>query len=562
MNKLPIEAKKRKENLFSKIIDSIKLAKDDKEFRENISMFKNHPKFSALKSDFVKFATHLIYEENPDLCVFFADGDGLSIANELAEKKAKEINLEQLEKLGLSDISLLENPLTGEQLVDNDIQSIIIQINNINQKYGYKDALVGVQGDEFFITIPNIKQEDKEKIYNEYSNCKSGLITISVGYCDDMTNGIENAFNKAEEQANQIKLEKKQKNRENIFKENNREILLKELKSMLAQLRIQVNTLTNEQKNTLKNNITVSFEESLRTPEGIFNDVKSMLSLPTIDFSISKRISTLDSDLENSYSCSILPEQRTNFILNQILTCTPVKNIQKLDYFIKKGATSLISSSKEKTYKNLQHNNLVSLEISGIKDINDTFGHAKCDEMIFETLNTINSIINESGIKLNSPIFSHNISCYGFLISDKDSARLDDLITKISSIDSEFKLAVSYSKLGENINKESSNLLLNDSTKKSTDVLEYLVNDAYSINKQKNRIITSQKKINDKSSICRYISRNLKQISKSLGKNLDLELLDSSLNYILDIDTSNTPEKNNIVNENLREVDSELSMQK
>ena len=562
MNNLPIKTKKRNMNLFNRIIDSIKLSKANEEFIENISMFKNHPKFSAYKSDFVKFATYLLYESTPDLCVFFADGDGLRIANELAEKKAHEINIEHAKKLNLSDISLLENPITGEQLVDNDIESIVLQINSINQKYGYENALVGVQGDEFFISIPNIKQEDKEKIYNEYSNCQSGLITISVGYCDDMANGIENAFNKAEEQASKVKLEKKERNRKSIFKENNKEIFLKELKNMLSQLRIQVDTLTTEQKGVLKNNIRESFETSLRTPEGIFNDIKNILLSPSVDFSISDRINALDKDLENNYSCSISSEQRSNFILSSILTHTPVKNIQKLDYFIQKGADNLLSSSKEKTYKNLQKNNLVSIEISGIKNMNDIFGHSKCDEMIYETLNTISSVINDSNIKLNSPIFSHNISTYGFLVPENNSNTIDELIEKISSINSDFKLAVSYNRLGSNINKESSEFILNDSTKDSTDILELLLNSAYTTNKQANSRITSEKKINDKLSISRYISRNLKQITNSLGKNLDLELFDSSLNYILGIDTISKPERDNITNNTLEKSASDLSMQK
>lgn len=561
MNNLPMKTTRKNTNIFSKIIDNLKLGKDDEQARENISMFKNHPKFSAYKSEFVKFATHLMHKENPNLCIFFADGDGLRVANELAEKKAEEMNIESAKRIGLSDISQLENPLTGEQLVDSDIESVVCQINSINEKYGYHDALVGIQGDEFFISIPNIKEEDKQKIYHEYSKCSSGLITISVGYCDDMTNGVEDAFNKAEEQAQEIKLKKKQKNRESIFKENNEEILQEELKAMLSQLRIQVDSLTQTQKNLLKNNISMSFEDSLRTPEGIFNDAKALLSSsPSVDFSISKRISTLDSDLENSYSCPISPEQRKNFILSNILTRNPVKSIEKLGYFIQKGANNLISSSKEKTSKNLQNNNLVTIELSGIKDINDTFGHSKCDEMIFETLTTINSLINESGIKLNSPIFSHNISCYGFLISDKNSAKLDELLSKVSSIDSEFKLAASYGKLGQNIDESSLDSILKDPTKSSNDVLDFLITNTYNANREKNNDIISEKKINDKASISRYISRNLKQITKSLGKNLDSESLHNALNYVLDINTPAPLEKDKSIDENLKQTNCELTI--
>ena len=42
--------------------------------------------------------------ENPNLCIFFADGDGLRVANELAEKKAEEMNIQSAKRMGLSDI--------------------------------------------------------------------------------------------------------------------------------------------------------------------------------------------------------------------------------------------------------------------------------------------------------------------------------------------------------------------------------------------------------------------------------------------------------------------------
>ena len=172
---------RKKASIFKKWIDAIKLSKGNKDAQEIISSLSKHPKFSVYKSEYVKFAAHLLLEKNPDMCkegsdfcVFFADGDNLRVANEIAIKKAEEIN--SLNKQNGS----LSKPITGEELVDKDIESVLLQLKDITQQYGYEDALIGIQGDEIFIAIPNIKPEDKEKIYESYSKAKSGLVSISM----------------------------------------------------------------------------------------------------------------------------------------------------------------------------------------------------------------------------------------------------------------------------------------------------------------------------------------------------------------------------------------------
>lgn len=178
MNTMPVKAKRKLS--FTKFINSLKLNRTDKKAQELISLLRKHPKFSVDKSEFVKFSTYFILEKDSDMCVFFADCDNLRIANEIANQKAEQMNLETAKKMDLQDVSFLENPVTGEELVDNDIELLLSQIKDINKKYNYENALIGVSGDEIFITIPHLKEEDKQKIYSEYSQVHSGFITISV----------------------------------------------------------------------------------------------------------------------------------------------------------------------------------------------------------------------------------------------------------------------------------------------------------------------------------------------------------------------------------------------
>lgn len=178
MNNLPSEIKSV--SFFRNFIDKMKLAKSDKESQQIISSLRKHPRFSVYKASYVKFLSHIMCENDPDMCVFFADGDNIRVANELAAQKANEINIKSAKELNLPSVASLKHPVTGEALVDKDIESILLQIKAVNQRYGYGNSLVGINGDEIFITIPHLKNEDKQKIYNEYRQVGSGFLTISV----------------------------------------------------------------------------------------------------------------------------------------------------------------------------------------------------------------------------------------------------------------------------------------------------------------------------------------------------------------------------------------------
>lgn len=178
MKNLPVKIKKA--SFLRKLIDNVKLSRNDKNAQNTIQKLKKHPKFHAYKSEFVKYSAHLMCENDSDLCVFFADGDGLRSANQVADETAKELNLQTAKSQNLSDVSQLKNPLTGEQLVDKYLDSILLQIQDINNKLGYTDAIVGIQGDEIFIAVPHLKEADKLKLYENYSKVQSGIITISV----------------------------------------------------------------------------------------------------------------------------------------------------------------------------------------------------------------------------------------------------------------------------------------------------------------------------------------------------------------------------------------------
>lgn len=536
----------KKVSFFKKFMDSIRIARLDKQSIAIISDFKKHPKFPVDKSDYVKYSAHFMCESDPDLCVFFADCDNLRIANEMAEIKAKEINSQMAESMGLSDISELPNPITGEEIADQDIRSVLTQIKEINTDYGYDSALLGLQGDEIFIAIPHIKQEDIQKLYNSYSKVQSGLITISVGYCNDMSQGIESAFIKAEESAKEVKFKKKNSMRKTIFKDDADKVLSEELKGLLSQLRIKVENLNQQQKQSLKSNISSSFKESLKTTDTILSDVKSSLLESPEENSIAKTIANLDNKF--SATCTIYPEQRMHLIIAQVLSQTPVEGIPKLEYLLHQQLAHTLPRDKRATLNKYRNVRLATIEFSGIKDINDTYGYTECDQRVYENLSKIKELISTNKIKTLTPIFSRHISSHGFLTSEDQLSKIEQLSSDIDSIPSDFKISIASSNLFECLNSNTMTSILNNNSKTSIDVFEYLLNSAESVNKQKNAQIIFEKKINDIVPILRYISSHLKSISETVGVPLTPQLIDSALNQLLSIDdsTSGTEPKTEI----------------
>lgn len=383
------------------------------------------------------------------------------------------------------------------------------------------------------------------------------------GYCDDMSQGVEEAFNKAEAAAQKVKLSKKRNCNELVFNKEVQDILNEELNTMLTQLRIHVETLSNEQKELLKNNISTSLVDFLRTPQGIANDVKDILLNNPVENSIEQRINFLDAQLLQRYSSPIVPEKRTNYILSHILSQTPVEGVQKQDYLLDVASIPLISSNKKRTYHNLQKEILVSIEFSGIKDINDTYGHTECDKMVFNTVKQINDLIIKSGIKTDSPLFANNISCYNILIPEKHLNDISKIYEGIAAIDSEFKIAASSTNLTGNMEQAKINSLIHDKSTTSIDIFKTLLDSACSIAREENAKKLSAQKITDTKSIARYISRNLQKIHNSFGQELSLEIIEASLNTVLRLDSSQQQKDENINEQNItlgaKETDSDIS---
>lgn len=523
--------------IAKKQFNNHKLEKADRKAQDTILRFRKHPKFSADKADFVRFSAYLMAEKDSDMCIFYADGDNIRIANEMADLKAVEINEQMAKEQNLPNATFLKHPITGEEIVDKDIESILLQIRQINQNYGYEDALIGITGDEITVVIPHVKQEDKARIWEEYSRAQSGLITISVGYTDDLSKGVCEALRIAEENSQKQKSKKKIRNHKKAFQENSTEILAEELRAMLAQLRIRVQSLSKEQKSTLKRNIASAFETSIRTKEGIGEDVKELIfSVEEKDF-LRQRVEDLEERVKTVYSSEMTAKQRENYILSQILTKTPVDSIEKLDYFLDRHSREYEQMDKKTAFRKLSKQALVNIEFSGIKDVNDTYGHTECDKRVYQDISAIQRMVDEIGFRRKTPIFAYNISSYGFFIPEGDQKYMEQLAQQILVFDSEFKIAATSIGLGENLEEYTIQALMEDEEFSSGDFVKFLLDHASSINVEVNRNILSTKKINDKMSIIRYISRNLKRITKSLGRELDEETIDLALNQVLEMES-------------------------
>ena len=304
---------------------------------------------------------------------------------------------------------------------------------------------------------------------------------------------------------------------------------------MLAQLRIKVQNLSQEQKFLLKENISSSFTTLLRTPKGLLQDIRShILSDEQQDF-IQQRMDNLGKALLEDFSCDITPEERSNYILSHILTKTPVDNVDKLDYYFKNFVRDFVPEDKQQALKKLSKQTLVNIELSGIKDINDTFGHAECDKMVYGTISEILELAKKHGLEKYFPMFAYGISLYGMIIPIREHEQISKLCAGISDINSNLKLSASYTRLGDNVNSVVLDRIMNDENKSSTDLLKYLLDCSISVNNAENRQTILSEKVVDKSSIIRYVSRNLKRITGSLGQSLDEETINSVLNYVLEI---------------------------
>lgn len=395
----------------------------EKEAKEIIEKLGTSELTDAPTATALKVKTYYEIEENPkeSYYVYYIDIDNVKVAN----------------------------LLVGEKQTDNYIAELI-------KKYNEK-ITVGKddKSDELFGIAKGISEEEAIEMKNILSSMEVEMsetgekLGSSIGI-QRVENSLQEALKIAEEKMEEDKKQRKEKQRKDISQNKDVKENIKELyKLLLDKVRIEVKRLDDLEKKELEQNILGkkgSFTESIEVPqkklEKFYKDLEEMQEDKVEDKTFA-RIYEYERQFEEYYQDKeVTQEQKEEFVLAKILKDNPALGVSQkyADTII---AEKLLNQKLVVKYANLRDQTLITVGITKIKVLNDLYkSHARCDEEIKKTLESIQNVFMENGVKPGF-IIGNGVSEFHFMIKGISQTKKQEIIEQISNLDTELIIAAS-----------------------------------------------------------------------------------------------------------------------
>lgn len=415
---------------LSKEQQQMKKSVEKKEYEEINKKMSKAKGFGLDKVEAWKVKTYYQTKENKEGVIFFGDINNLSQANENAIGKTKE------EK---------------EEFVNRYIKQIVMQIRFILKENEVVEYNLGKMGDEIYLYIPEtIEKEKQEEIYQGFSQIQKGPLSISFGYTDDLSQGIEEAVKVAEDRMMEAKFARQQNNIRQAYQiediENKEELetiignLVQEaVKQVFDKLRITANqVIKNEKEQEIKESFKKALEVQMRKKERIKKRVEEKNQHQHKESSdpIYQQIEMLEDEIQNHPEIQLTNEEANQYILSQILIHNSIKGTNKKEYYDVLGYKkdlklwNVVDKPKPMLLDEMKKTKMIAIDFSGIKYLNDHYTHDVTDQVISEKIEAFKGILKENNILIKNLLMNGISECY-ILVEGKEELIIQKAMEEI-----------------------------------------------------------------------------------------------------------------------------------
>lgn len=437
---------------FKKYINRILYSRKDSEV---INKCANIDEYDVLSFEAFKFITQSIASKKDKSTVIMADINDLYQANKNRGKK------------GVND--LIKNLI-------NDIKSNV----EADQNPGYK---IGKMGDEIYVYIPDKDIGENAELIERLKGVSSEELSISVGACDNCKKDITTALDTADTLMESNKKAYKTNKIKQTFGDDISVMSKHVVERLIEKLRININQLEESNKDDLKN----TFNRALKdiNPNTLINRLIKEMGKPTNNGNKNEQYDNArlryQNEAINLYGQDASQELIDNYILSHIIAYHPVEGVSNSRYFRKLGHKETQGYIKKDF-------DMLFINLSGLKTINDTEGHEAGDAAINKSLEYLKSTLSSMGITQYSDIiFNGGGNSYTFLKKLTDEQR-QTLTEKLSD----------FSKT-----KESKGILAIDSIIRTTN---------------KNKLREEAQKSTDKNTFINFLDKELQRSDEEFDK--------------------------------------------
>lgn len=399
--------------------------------RENIS---NLPSTLVKKKNIFEFFFKGIQKKNDFLEIdkiiqnlsTIKDFDTLSMPafKHIVEKKIKENNDGTL---FMSDINNLyeANKFRDKQEVNADLKHIINTMKEKITQKGIENFDIGKMGDEIYLHLPNCNEDITNELFNEFNSIEKNFLSLSTGFTKNLDNGLETAMKESDEIMYINKLEYKRKELKDFCGGSIDKLIQYTIKKELSKSRIDLNKLRDDSSrmsfvNTfdivIKNN---SIEDLLAKKDVAIqnpSDIKDKNSYTTL----AKKFKT---EARYKYN-NLTKEEEEKYVLASILSKSNLEGCISHEYF------ECMEKSKLKNKKDFE---LLSLDISGLKFVNDEYGHDEGDKEIENVLSNLNNLLKQENINTYSDIVTKGAGNAFVIVPKLNENKKSELLNKMSN---------------------------------------------------------------------------------------------------------------------------------
>jgi GGDEF domain-containing protein len=373
----------------------------------------------------------------------------MSAFNHIVENKLKE------DKTGLvimSDINNLyeANKFASKKVVNEEIKTMINQIKEKISEKNITDFEIGKLGDEIYTYLPKQTEDVGNKLVEEFGDIKINLLSLSSGMSSNLEKGLEFAKKEAEDGMYQEKLEYKNNLLMNFCKGDPDKVVKYCIKKELIKARIDLKELRDKSQfmdfvniydrvvrnlsiqDILKENEKLDVVHEKGKEEVIQEENKNKKLEQKYITEANIKLGNVPEDIKNKY------------VLAQFLSRSPVDGTVTSEYF---------ENFEKENLKNKKNIEVLGLDISGLKFVNDKYGHDEGDKEIEKVLQNLNKTLNELNIKAYSDIVVKGAGNAIVVLPKIGDEKKQNLINKIASIDSKLNVTCEITS-SDNIEKD------------------------------------------------------------------------------------------------------------
>ncbi len=414
---LPSVIKKEKNlNFFNKMLNNYYKNRDLKKAGQIIAVLEKNKEYGTYSMAAFRQLVSKEIEKNPNGYIHSMDINDLYIANK-QNKDRKQVN--------------------------KDIKSLIDKVNEIVNISNPQKAYIAKLGDEIYVYQNGIDDKTAIEQNEKFKAINSGILTLSSGMTSNLQGGLERSLKDADKSMYEDKIDRKHKKIVEFCGEDLSRIINYTIDEQLNKCRTDLKKLKTR---TMKMKLINTYDTVLNKIDidKLISEVNEKeIGEENKEDKYLTRIKKFEDEARSKY-VNISDEEVQKYALAKMLSTGNFKDTISNEYFQEFEKDKV---EKEKDYE------LIAIDISGLKYVNDKFGHEEGDKQIQNVIDGFQNILDENGItKLSSVVVKGAGNAFVAvkkLDHEKKKSMIESIETMQNNVDEKKRLSIQCDIVGD-----------------------------------------------------------------------------------------------------------------